>query len=64
LTLFVENIIYILEFKVNNGNAIEQIKARGYPKKYLNQGKDIYIVGIVFDAEERNISEFEWEKYK
>jgi len=62
LTLFVENIIYILEFKVGSGNAIEQIKAKNYPQKYLNQGKDIYIVGIVFDAEDRNIAKFEWEK--
>ena len=28
----------------------------------MNDEKDIYLVGISFDEDERNISKFEWEK--
>jgi len=56
------NIIYILEFKVGDGKALEQIKQKNYTSKYLNQNKDIYIIGINFDEEDKNISKFEWEK--
>ncbi len=30
----------------------------------LNYGKDIFLVGINFDKNEKNISIFEWEKLK
>ncbi len=39
-----------------------QIKERNYASKYMNEGKDIYLVGINFDEEERNIGGFEWER--
>jgi hypothetical protein len=55
--------IYVLEFKVDsNVNALEQIKQKDYHLKYQDQGKDIYLIGIHFDSEKRNISSFEWEK--
>ena len=62
LTLKFKNKIYIIEFKVNNENALQQIKEKKYYEKYLNEGKEIYLVGIVFDEKEKNISKFEWEK--
>ena len=31
-------------------------------EKYMNENKEIYIIGINFDEEDRNISKFEWEK--
>jgi hypothetical protein len=62
LTIKIENIIYILEFKVTNEEALKQIKEKKYYEKYLNENKDIYLVGITFDEEKRNIKEFKWEK--
>ncbi|MBL0708165.1 MAG: ATP-binding protein [Sulfurimonas sp.] len=62
LTIKLENIIYILEFKMGNANALEQIKQNKYADKYLNDKKDIYLVGINFDENKRNVSKFEWEK--
>ena len=63
LTLKTATTIYILEFKVDDkDNALEQIKTKAYHLKYLDQGKDIYLIGIHFDSAKRNISSFEWEK--
>ena len=56
-----EQKVYIIEFKVGSGNALEQIKAKKYYEKYQNMHKDIYLVGINFDEVERNISGFIWE---
>ena len=38
------------------------IKEKRYFEKYLNENKDIYLIGITFDEEERNIKEFKWER--
>ena len=62
LTIKVNNIIYILEFKMGSGDALQQIKDKKYHLKYLASKKDIYIIGINFDEEDKNISKFEWEK--
>ena len=63
LTLNMEQKIYIIEFKVGSGNALQQIKEKKYYEKYQHLNKDIYIVGINFDEQERNISGFEWETF-
>ncbi|MBL0708608.1 MAG: ATP-binding protein [Sulfurimonas sp.] len=62
LSIKLNNIIYILEFKMGDGDAMGQIKEKNYAKKYLSLKRDIYLVGINFDENERNISRFEWEK--
>ncbi len=62
LTVKVDDKIYIVEFKVGGENALAQIKERDYASKYMSEGKDIYLVGINFDEEERNIGGFEWER--
>jgi hypothetical protein len=54
--------IYILEFKGGEGNALEQIRQKRYYEKYMDRGKKIYLVGIDFDEEERNIAHFEWDE--
>ncbi len=62
LTIKLENIIYILEFKVDgSGNALQQIKENNYQQKYLNYGKTIYLIGIDFNSNKKNITQFEWE---
>ena len=61
LTIKLNDKIYILEFKVGEGEALQQIKEKKYHEKYLNENKDIYLVGINFDENIKNISKFEWE---
>ncbi len=54
--------IYIVEFKLDNASAaLTQIKAMEYHQTYLNRGKDIVLLGIGFDRENRNIGEYKVE---
>jgi len=62
LTVKIDNLIYIIEFKVGTEDALAQIKDKNYAQKYLSEGKDIYLVGINFDEQEKNISGFRWER--
>ncbi|MDW8087035.1 MAG: AAA family ATPase, partial [Candidatus Calescibacterium sp.] len=57
---------YIFEFKVvemegSEPKALEQIRSKRYWEKYKNF-KEIYLIGIDFSAEKRNIINFEWHK--
>ena len=65
LTLFIEDKIYIIEFKVveeREEKALKQLKEKEYHKKYLNKNKEIYLVGIEFCKKEKNICNFKYEK--
>jgi hypothetical protein len=62
LTIKMDQAIYILEFKVDGTSALQQIKDKNYAQKYLNDKRDIYLLGIEFDSNEKNINNFEWEK--
>ena len=65
LTIKLADNIYILEFKVDgNGNALQQIKEKNYQQTYLADGKSIFLTGIDFSSDEKNISKFEWEQVK
>ncbi|MEA2049810.1 MAG: AAA family ATPase [Campylobacterota bacterium] len=66
LTINMNDTIYILEFKVDGqkGEALKQIKEMNYQKKYVSLDKHIYLIGIEFDSDEKNISNFEWEVLK
>jgi len=62
-----DKVVIIFEFKVidkesEQNTALEQIKDKRYYEKYLNSGKDIYLVGIEFSKSERNIVRFDWER--
>ncbi len=65
LTVIMEKSIYIFEFKMktNPKNALQQIKDKKYADKYLQENKEIYLIGIEFDEEAKNISKFEYEKF-
>ncbi len=63
LTLKLEDAIYIVEFKVDATDALAQIKEKKYYEKYMDENKDIYLVGIEFDTKERNISKLEYERF-
>ena len=62
LTLLVEDNIYIIEFKVGSDDALKQIEQKNYAQKYQNQNKAIYLIGINFSKESRNIEKFEYKK--
>ncbi len=64
ITLKTSNSIMIFEFKVDSSEPpIRQIKEQKYAEKYRSEGKEIYLIGILFSSEERNIAEFIWEKH-
>ncbi len=52
--------IHIIEFKCNQNAdvGIDQIKNKGYAEKYRDAGKEIFLIGINFDTEDKNISEW------
>ena len=66
LTLFIDDKIYIFEFKVveesATNEALKQIKQKKYYEKYLTRGAHIYLVGIEFSKKEKNIVGFDWER--
>ena len=61
------NRVYIIEFKVvemsGPGSALAQIKERKYYEKFIGNGREVYLIGVEFSKEDRNITRFEWEKY-
>ncbi len=64
LSVKLEDKIFIFEFKLSEkatGNALKQIKEKRYWEKYQNY-KDIYLIGIEFSREQRNIIGYEWDK--
>ncbi len=66
LTVISQEKVYIIEFKVieesQEGKALEQIKEKKYYEKYQDKYKEIYLIGIEFSKEKRNIVNFEVEK--
>lgn len=64
LSLFFESTIFIFEFKMKNNqkNALLQIKEKKYHEKYNLQYNELFLIGIEFDENEKNISVFEYEK--
>ena len=59
------NDIYVLELKRDSAKkALQQIKEKGYYKKFTGQDKTIYLVGIEIDDEQRNLVDYEIEKIK
>ena len=58
--------VYIFEFKVKelapDGQALAQLKEKKYHEKYMGNYQEIYLVGVEFSREERNIIGFEVEE--
>lgn len=66
MTVFFENKVYVLEFKVieltESGSALAQIKEKKYYEKYLsNEANEIYLIGVEFSRDSRNIVNYEYE---
>ena len=57
--------VYLFEFKVvervSAGTALGQLKARDYAAKYRGRGEPIYLIGVEFSRETRNVAAFEVE---
>ncbi|MCK5354000.1 MAG: ATP-binding protein [Methyloprofundus sp.] len=69
LTVIVDNNVFIIEFKAvtqaaQQGTALAQIKAKNYQQKYLSADKSVFLIGMEFDKQQRNLSFFEWEKFR
>jgi len=54
--------IFIIEFKCNQSadKAIKQIHDKGYAEKYKQTGKKLFLIGVNFSSEKRNVAE--WSK--
>ena len=63
-TVIMEKGIFIFEIKMksNPKDAIEQIKEKKYQEKYLSENKKLFLIGIEFNEDEKNISKFDVEK--
>jgi len=71
LTIIFNNRTYLFEFKTDKGDPLKQIKDKKYYEKYtsttlkantVNKKSEVYIIGIVFDPKERNVTDFQWEE--
>ena len=59
LTLKAGGRTFLFEFKVSDGEPLEQIRKMKYYEKYAGER---YLIGIVFDPKARNVSRFEVER--
>ena len=66
LTIHLPEYKIIMEFKLTTlgdaKSAIQQIKDKNYAQKYLAEKKPIYLIGISFNVNERNLDGLVWEK--
>jgi len=55
--------VFIMEFKCNQNadTALKQILAKGYGDKYKQSGKKLFLIGINFSTEKRNLAEWKVE---
>ncbi|PSJ40089.1 hypothetical protein C7I36_12545 [Zobellella taiwanensis] len=57
--------VYLFEFKVveqvPEGKALQQLKDRNYAEKYRARGLPVYLMGVEFSREQRQIVAFEYE---
>lgn len=66
MTVRLQGRTYLFEFKVvevvPEGRALQQLKDRGYVEKYRTGGGPIYLIGVEFSRERRNLVGFAWER--
>ncbi len=66
MTVLFNSTVYLFEFKVvemaSGGAAMAQLQARGYADKYRGLGQPIYLIGVEFSKDERNVVAFEVEQ--
>ncbi len=60
-TLTYGKYVYIVELKVeaSGKKALDQIRDRKYAEKYAGAGKEVFLIGLNFDAAARNVGDWE-----
>ena len=65
-TLLSHRNVYLFEFKVvemaPEGAAMGQLKDRRYADRYRGRGEPIYLIGVEFSKDTRNVVAFEVER--
>jgi hypothetical protein len=65
MAVLFNNEVLLFEFKVveltPQGQALQQIKDKGYADKYRARGEPIYLIGVEFSKDSRNVVGFEVE---
>ncbi|MEW6525323.1 MAG: AAA family ATPase [Spirochaetota bacterium] len=66
LTILYGGRCYIMEFKVVEieleGKALAQLEAKRYAEKYRGKFQEIYLIGIEFSKEQKDLVGFEWKR--
>ena len=66
MAVLFNNNVYLFEFKVvelsSAGAALAQLQERRYADKYRSLGQPIYLIGVEFSKEERNLTAFSVER--
>ncbi len=64
LTIVHGSRVYVMEIKVGEGGpeALQHIKDKKYYEKSLGGRSRVYIVGVYFSKDRRNIVDFKWER--
>ena len=79
MTIQLGDYIYVLEIKRDNSDnystqaqaqtqtpnpALAQIQQRGYSEKYLASGKQVFEVGMVFNSQQRQLVQMDWQQVR
>ena len=66
LTLRLNGHMYVFEFKTvekeATGEAMRQLREKGYADKYRHLGRPVHLIGVEFSREDRNVAAFEVER--
>ena len=66
MTVRFDGVIYVFEFKTvekePTGEAMAQLKAKGYADKYRSLGHPVRLIGVEFSKQDRNVAAFEVER--
>ncbi|MCS6969186.1 MAG: PD-(D/E)XK nuclease domain-containing protein, partial [Bernardetiaceae bacterium] len=56
--------VYVFEFKLDGSveEALGQIKEKGYYRRYVVEGKEVWLVGVNFSSATRQVQEWKAER--
>ncbi len=69
MTVMLGDCIYVMEIKLdkstdyqpqNPNSALQQIRDKEYAQKYQDKAKQIYEVGMIFNQNQRNLTQLDW----
>lgn len=71
MTIMLGEFIYVMEIKLDKSQdyqpqipnpTLQQIRDKAYAQKYLDQGKTVFEVGLVFNQNQRNLLQLDYEE--